>query len=81
MFLGHSIILQSLGEIIISEIFGINEALLRNFEIGPIYKVLWHFGYSIIIETFGKKYNFVNSINVLKFKFKGNFTVLKWGDG
>ena len=34
-------------------------------------------GYSIIIESFGHKYNFVNTTTVAKFQVNGNFTVLK----
>ena len=37
--------------------------------------------YNIIIKRFGQKYNFMNNVTVAKFKFNGNFTVLKWGAG
>ena len=38
--LGHFIISHSLGEIIISESFGIDKALFRNSEIGPIWTLV-----------------------------------------
>ena len=70
-----------LGHIKILKSFGNDKYCLEILKLDMFAKFYDILGHIIIIKSFGQNYNSMNNVTVTKFKFNGNFTVLKWGAG